>query len=529
MRLGTRVLCVLLLCAVLPFGSGCASRSISHATRNANELTVALPQEPVSLDPLLLEGPIAYDVSELLYTYLTNYDSDGNMVPDVALAVPTRANGGVSADGKRITFRLRHGVRWQDGAPLTARDVVFTYRAIMNPNNDIPERYGYDKIVKIAASDPYTVVIDLNHAFAPIVPLFFGGDSNYPILPEHVLGKYASLNKVPFNEAPIGSGPYKLQQWSHGDRLVLTANPLYYRGQPAIRRLNLPFIHDEATIVNQLMTGEVDAAFSLDASRISLLRSLQNHRVIVTPIPYFYAISFNMSDPLLQNESVRRALAMAVDRESIIRKVSHGVYDARTGLRGLFTWAFDPSADRLTYNPALARKLLAGKHLHVQLAFPAGSDITARIATAVAAAEASIGVDVTLKRYLREVYMANDGPVMQGRYQMQLYDYHSNYDPDAAWLYACDQRSPNGFNDARYCNASVDRKLREASSVYERSARTSLYAQVQPVVARELPYFFLCQASEIDVVPADLQHFDRPLLSAFNSVARWSVGRKSPK
>jgi ABC-type transport system substrate-binding protein len=277
------------------------------------------------------------------------------------------------------------------------------------------------------------------------------------------------------------------------------------------------------------MTGEVDAAFSLDASRISLLRSLQSHRVIVTPIPYFYAISFNMSDPLLQSESVRRALAMAVDRDSIVRKVSHNVYDAQTGLRGLFTWAFDPNADRLPYNPALARKMLAGKHLHLQLAFPAGSDITARIATAVAAAEASVGVDVTLKRYLREVYMANDGPINQGRYQMQLYDYHSNYDPDAAWLLACDQRSPNGFNDARYCNAAVDRTLQAGSSVYERGARSKFYAQVQPAIVRDLPYFFLCQASEIDVIPADLQHFDRPLLSAFNSVARWSEGRNSPK
>jgi ABC-type transport system substrate-binding protein len=113
---------------------------------------------------------------------------------------------------------------------------------------------------------------------------------------------------------------------------------------------------------------------------------------------------------------------------------------------------------------------------------------------------------------------------MQGRFQMQLYDYHSNYDPDAAWLLACDQRSPNGFNDARYCNPAVDRALQRASSAFERRLRSRMYRSIQARATDDLPYFFLCQGSEIDVIPAALEHYDRPLLSPFNSVARWSFG-----
>ncbi len=532
-----RLACAL-LCALLLSNAGCVKREHEPIVQTAS-LSVALPQEPASLDPLLLEGPIAYTVSELLYSYLTNYDSAGNMVPDIALQVPTPQNGGVSSDGKRITFHLRHGVKWQDGAPLTARDVVFTYHAIMNPNNALPERYGYDKIASIAAPDPYTVVIRLQRPFSPIVPFFFGGDSNYPILPEHVLRTYASINKAAFNQAPIGSGPYMLAAWRHGERLELQANPRYYRGRPAIANLILPFIHDPSTTVNQLLTGELDAAFSLDAARITLLRKLPQHRIVVTPIPYFYAISFNMEDPVLRDGNVRRALTLGVDRDAVVRKASHGVYDSRTGLRGLFTWAFDPNADRLNYDPGLAAVLLSregwvlkpdgarwknGKRLELQLAFPAGSDLTAQLATAVAAAQASIGVDVVLKRYSREVYMANDGPVMQGRYQMQLYDYHSNYDPDAAWLLGCDQRSPKGFNDARYCNPKVDQTLTRGSESYDRSARRAAYARVQQRISADVPYFFLAQASEIDVIPSRLQHYAQPLLSPFNSVAGWTFG-----
>ena len=503
--------------------AGCSKQQSTGALVQRNHLVIALPLEPQSLNPLLLEGPQAYAVSELLYSYLTNYDADGNMVPDVALQVPTTANGGVSADGTRITFHLRHGVRWQDGAPLTASDVVFTYHAVMNPSNDIPERFGYDKIIAISAPDSSTVVIRLKTPYAPIVPLFFGGDSNYPILPAHLLAKYASLNSVPFDQQPVGSGPYMLKQWARGDRLVLTANPHYYRGKPAIAQLVLPFRHDESTIVNELMTGEIDAAFSLDASRISLLKTLPRHRIVVTPNPYFYALGFNVTDPALQDVTVRRAIAMAIDRDAIVRKVSHGMYDPKTGLRGLFTWAYDPGADRIAYNPGLARQLLRGKHLRLQLIFPAGSDITAQLATAIAASETAVGIDVTLKRYLREVYVANDGPVMQGRYQLSLYDYHSNYDPDASWLLACDQRSPGGFNEARYCNPVMDRAFVNATSVYDRPARRRVYRGVQQAVVRDMPYFFLAQASEIDVIPSALQRYERPLLSPFNSVARWAL------
>jgi peptide/nickel transport system substrate-binding protein len=527
--LGLRVRRVLAAALIVFAVAGCSRPQGSQALEQRNQLVVAWPFEPPSLNPLLLEGTTAYAVSELLYSYLTNYDEAGNMVPDVALEVPTTANGGVSADGTRITFHLRHNVRWQDGAPLTARDVVFTYRAIMNGANNIPERFGYDKISAIQAPDPYTVVIRLKKSYAPIVPLFFGGDSNYPILPAHLLAKYPSINSVPFDEQPVGSGPYMFEKWARGDRLELVANPHYFRGKPAIARIVLPFIHDESTIINELRTGEADAAFSLDASRISLLRTLPRHRIVVTPIPYFYALGFNTQDPALRDVSIRRAIALAIDRNAVVRKVSHGLYDPKTGLRGLFTWAFDPSADDLTYNPALARKLLHGRHLRLQLAFPTGSEITTQLATVIAASEAAVGIDVTLKDYAREIYVANDGPIFSGRYQISLYDFHSNYDPDAAWLLACDQRSPHGFNEARYCNSAVDRALVSATAVYDRAQRGPMYRGIQQTVVRDVPYFFLAQASEIDVIPTALEHYERPLLSPFNSVARWRLsGAEGP-
>lgn len=527
---------VFALCTLLWLNAGCAKVGRSSYARSG-VLRIAMTQEPISLDPLLLEGPVAYAVSELFYSYLTNYDEHGRLVADLA-RVPTLRNGGVSPDGRRIIFHLRRGVRWQDGAPLTARDVVFSYDAVMNSRNEIPDRYGYDRVASVTAPDAYTVVVRLKHRFSPIVPLFFGGDSNYPILPAHVLARYASIDKAPFNEAPVGSGPFMLAAWKRGDRLELRANPRYYRGRPSIERLVLPFIHNPATVVNELQDGEIDAAFSLDASQIAILRTLPQKRIAVTPIPYFYAISFNMQDPVLRDRRVRQALSMAIDRDRLIAKVSHRVYAARTGMRGLFTWAFDARADSLAYDPRAAARLLDaagwkigdggtrwkdGRPLQLQLAFPGGSDVTAQLATVAAQEESAIGASVTLKRYSRQIYMLGNGPIMQGRYQMQIYDYHSDYDPDASWLLACDQQSPHGFNVARYCSDFVDAALRKAARVFGRSERRAEYARVQQRIARDVPYLFLAQGSEIDVVPSRLRGYGRPLLAPFASVADWSL------
>ncbi len=492
-------------------------------------LIVALRQEPVSLNPLILEGPSAYTVGELFYSYLTNYDADGNIVADLATYT-------VAPDSMGVTYHLRHGVKWQDGAPVTSRDVVFSYQAVMNPANNLPQRYGYDRVASVTATDDYTVVVRTKVPFSPIIGWFFGGDSNYPILPAHLLASYKNINNVSFNATPIGSGPYRLGRWERGNRLTLDANATYYGGKPAITTLVMPFIADSSTTINELHTGEVDAAFLLDASRIAELRTIPGHRVVVTPVPYFYGLTFNLQDPIVGDHAVREALALAIDRKSLTRKISQGAYDATTGARGLFTWAFDPHADTLTYDPSRAAALLtqdgwipgpdgirvkAGHKLRLELALPAGSDMTARFATAIAASEHAIGIDVPMRRYDRTQFISSQGPVIQGRYQVALYDYQATQDPDASWFLSCDQLSPHGFDMARYCNAKVDGLLRQGAATFDRAKRIAAYDAVQKQIALDLPYFFICQISEVDVIPADLRGYARPLLSPFRSVASW--------
>ncbi len=193
----------------------------SHGNGPATPATIVIgvTQEPQSLNPLLLQGAMSAMIDPALYSYLVTVNTRGNLVPDLAVRVPTLQNGGISRDGLTLRYRLRNGLKWQDGTPLTAADVAFTYAAIMNPKNNLPTRSPYDRIASVRALDSTTVQVRLKQPFSPIVSNFFAPDSNYVVLPAHLLKNYSDLNQIPFNASPVRSGPYRFVRWIRGDRL----------------------------------------------------------------------------------------------------------------------------------------------------------------------------------------------------------------------------------------------------------------------------------------------------------------------
>ena len=183
-------------------------------------------------------------VDRLMFEPLLSADPSGSSVPILATAVPSQANGGISRDGLTISYRLRHDVRWTDGVPVTARDVIFSWRAIENPNNDAVSRHGYDDVRSIVAPEAYSVVVHLKRPFAPFVNTFFAeSDQPYDIVPAHVLARYHDFNQVPFDAAPtVSDGPFRFERWDRGDQLVLGANSGFFKGKPGLRRIEVKFV-----------------------------------------------------------------------------------------------------------------------------------------------------------------------------------------------------------------------------------------------------------------------------------------------
>ena len=129
--------------------------------------------DPDRLNPYLSEMGVSYDLSSLVYSYLVIADNRGRLIGDLASTVPSLANGGISRDGRTYVYRLRQNVLWQDGVPFTARDVVASWEAVMNPRNNTFEREGYDRVASIEAAGPTTVMVRLRKRYPPFISRFF--------------------------------------------------------------------------------------------------------------------------------------------------------------------------------------------------------------------------------------------------------------------------------------------------------------------------------------------------------------------
>jgi peptide/nickel transport system substrate-binding protein len=484
----------------LALAIGCTSCSrAGDLHRSGSQLVfTGLGGEPDSLNPMFSNEADELNFSRLYMSHLIENDSHGNAIAEIARVVPTLNNGGISRDQQTIVYHLRPNVRWQDGYPLTARDVVFSYRAIENARNNVSTRVGYDEVQAIRAADDRTVVVRLRRRFSPFVQYFFGPQGVGAILPAHLLTRYSELNSAPYNAHPIGSGPFRIVAWSHGDGITLAANPFYWRGKPRIDRLTYRIIPDPNTRLEQLQTGEAEAYFDVDPQLLPEVHAIPNTAVALTPVNDLHVLRFNQRDPALRDVAVRRAIAMAIDRRTLLAAVTHGsgvIVDADQPSNG---WAYDPSTPAIHYDPDRARKLLAGSHLQLTLAIAPqiinGSQLVAAI---IQEDLRRIGVTAIIKQYPSAMFYASAaqrGVLAAGRYQL-AYDawWVLGNDPDDSWNFGCDQIPPRGLNYSFWCNRRANAAMQDALANVDRTRRKADYAIVQHAIAQDLPIFTLWQ------------------------------------
>ncbi|MBD5656487.1 MAG: hypothetical protein IAI50_15090, partial [Candidatus Eremiobacteraeota bacterium] len=219
--------------------------------------------------------------AQLTAAYLTRTGAHSELTAELASVVPTLTNGGITPDGKTIVFHLRPGLRWSDGAPLTARDVVFTTQRILAKDSPVSSTNGWDQIAAVDSPRPGDVRFRMKASYGPAIHTFFSSDG-LSILPEHVLASVRDLRRTSFNDLPIGSGPFKYSAFHRGDSIVMTANPFYFRRRPKLDKVVYKFVSDENTRVTELLTGEVDLALRVPATQQLRLRDKADLSVVRT-------------------------------------------------------------------------------------------------------------------------------------------------------------------------------------------------------------------------------------------------------
>jgi peptide/nickel transport system substrate-binding protein len=479
---------------------------------------------------------VEQQVARLAFEPFIDLDPHGRPIPALITRIPTIENGDVSADGRTIAYHLRPSVRWSDGVPVTSDDVLWTLHAILDPNNPVPSHEGYDLIDRAYAKDAHTVVFHLKRAWAPAASTFFSyGFRPQFVLPKHVLEKQTPLAQAPFNADPaVGDGPYTFVSWHRGESLEYVANPRYWRGEPAIPRLDIRVIPDPQTNLVMLRSGSLDWNLIAPVQQ----RTLANARDVAfryVPTAVVAGLTFNVAHAPLDDVRVRRAIAMSIDRASISKKITLGRYPVTNVIQPQFSWAYDPSVKEPGYDTRAADMLLDAAGWHrgangvrvkngkplaiVYVQFPE-SMTGVRVATAVQAQLRERGIAVEVKSVSNaQLFLPRTGTLASGQYDMAYVPFTMGSDPDDSSVLACNAPS----NYMRYCNNEVDRLEKQALVTTSQNARKTLYGRIAAIVARDVPILYLFNADYIYAYRRQLDgFFPNAFLPTWNTF-QWSL------
>lgn len=477
-----------------------------------------------TLDPLIAFGQREIDLTQLFVQPLIGISARNRPIPVLCTEVPSRANGGISRDGLTITYHLRRNVRFADGVPLTSRDVAFTYRAILNPRNPVTEAEPYRRIAALTTPDAHTVVIRLKHRWAGAVDeLFAASDYIYGILPAHAFSS-TDVTHAAWNDAPFGTGPFRVVAWTRGQSVLLEPNP-YARPAPKLRKVVIDMVADENTAFVDLQAHAIDFTDITD-QQARRARSMPGIAVVAIPRNATDFLELQTQAPVLRARRVRRAIAYAVDRTAIARDVYLGSSPlASTEIPPLFA-EHDDAIHARTFDPERARRLLAGRHPFVRIAFDLSERTYAKIAALVQANLRAVGFRAVQRGANPSLYYAppaNGGILYDGRFEIDVGGWYGGLDPEASEEWTCANRAPRGPNAARWCDRRYDAAFAAQQRTLNVAARTREFAVMQRRVHAALPVIPLVYRTEFDGVNPALRGFHPNMLYNFGAVQDWQM------
>ncbi len=527
----------LVVCAAPASNSAGAQSGGRHPWTVPHVLRFATGEDVVGLNPHLNQQLTLSYMSSLTMAYLLKYDLRNRPVPELATAVPSRANGGISADGKTITYHLRHDARWSDGVPFTSADVRFSAGVVRNPANNEGTHVGFDQLARVDTPDRYTVVFRLLRPYSGFYVYFFSSGGAAPcILPAHLLAKLPNINDAPYNALPVGIGPFKYASWKRGDSVELVPDPLYFGRKPKLQRVIFKIIPDRNTTLTQLTTHEIDLWLPVPGAYFERVRALAGIAITRQPSYGYNHIDLNLEHGALRDPAVRRALRLAIDRPTIEAKIRHGV-----GILQDTPFApghpFHVDLPRVPFDVAAANRELdragwrrgpdgvrakGGQRLEFSVALGIGNPDIDAIVELIRPAWTQIGARFEVKRYPSPLYFApfaSGGILYAGKYDLAFYAWFTAPNGDLTNLFACDRVPPKGQNVPRYCNREVDRALGRFIASYDYGTQRAASRVVQEDLVRDVPTIVLDAREDVYAYNQDLHGFRPNQVTAFDGLA----------
>ncbi len=489
------------------------------------------------LIPSLTSDLSSAEVGGLVYDGLVRYDKDLNFAPAMA------DSWSFSKDCLELTFKLRRNVKWHDGYPFTADDVVFTYKTMINPKTPAPFKESYLTVKDVEAPDPYTVRVSYAKPYARALDTW----TDY-MLPKHLLERYAAEGKLresPQNRQPIGTGPYRFQEWRTGEKVVLLANPDYYEGRPYIGRVVYRVIPSQATIFLELKAQGVDYVRTLTAFQYARQTDYPAFRKVYNkfryPSPFYTFFGFNLKDPRFADRRVRQAFAYAINKRELIDGVVLGLAREANGPIRPGTWAYTDEVKHYEYNPAKARALLAeagwkdrdgdgivkdkdGKPFAFTILTNQGNDERKKVAEIIQQRLKEVGVKADIQVIEWAAFIKEY--VKPRRFDAVILGLGTGVDPDQYAVWHSSQTGPDQMNRTGYSNPEVDRLLEAGRSSCVQQDRVKYYHRIQEILAEDLPMLFLYFKDELPVVSSRFRGVKVAPAGILYNFTEWYVPRR---
>ncbi len=474
-------------------------------------LVVAQIAEPKSLDPQAVTAVNDFRILMNLYDGLVGYKS-GTLEVEPALATEWT----ISDDGKTYTFTLRDGVAFHDGSPFNAEAVKFNFDRMLDENHPFhdtgpfPLSFFFSAVDSVEAPDEKTVVFHLKDPYAPFL-------SNLAY-PTGLIVSPAAVKEFgkDFGRHPSGTGPFKFAEWESNSKVVVEANPDYWKGAPDLKAVVFRPITDANTRVAEMLSGGIDVMVEVPPDNLATFSNDAAFKVYEQAGPHLWFLILNAKEGPMADKRVRQAVNYAIDKKALVENVLQGTAEVAAGpTPPAFAWAYNEALQPYPHDPEKAKALLkeAG-HENADLTFyvtEGGSGMLDPVAmgAAIQADLAEVGLNAKIETYEWNTFLGKVNPGLEGKADMAEMAWMTN-DPDTLPYLALRTGAfpdEGGFNSGYYSNPDVDKLLEEARRETDQAKRAVLYKKMQEIVRDDAPWAFIANWKQNAVTSDRVEDF----------------------
>ncbi len=470
-----------------------------------------LGAEPSTLNPITSTDAVASEIQNYIYESLIKRDPKSmEMVPLLA------DRWEISDDHLVFTFYLKKNIKWEDGQPFTAKDVVFSFNRIMDPKVDAAHLRNYYKdIQQVEALDDFTV--RYHYRIPYFLALEFCG--GIPIVPAHLFKDGEDFNQHPIARKPMGTGPYKFESWETGKQITLVRNDNYWGDKPALKKLVFKIITNQTVSLQILKQGGLDDMTLRPihwTRQTGTPRFAKEYKKLDYYSPQYSYIGWNIRKPPFDDKRVRQAMTMLIDREMILKRIFFDLGVVVDSPFYINSPEYNKELKPYPYDPKAALSLLRsagwtgdgelkknGKPFEFEFIISAGSKSGEQIATIMQENLKEVGIRMSIRKLEWAVFIQK---IENNNFDACTLGWALGWESDPYQLWHSSQSEAKGSNFVGFKNAEADKLMEDARQEFDPKKRIKLYHRLQEIIYDEQPYTFLFTMKALEAVSSRFEN-----------------------